>query len=156
VPVRRFTTLLVDLDGTLLEVEMRGFLEAFFPLAAARFGGPAEAPRISEAMNKAAQAMSEARDGARTVDCIFLESFAPAVGCTAEEVREMFASFYRGEFENLRRLVRPVPGARPAWRRALSLGCQLVLATKFPSSSSTRSRPGCAGGLSAVPSFFAW
>jgi FMN phosphatase YigB (HAD superfamily) len=35
----RYRTLLLDLDGTLLDVEMRGFLEAFFPLAAARFGG---------------------------------------------------------------------------------------------------------------------
>jgi FMN phosphatase YigB (HAD superfamily) len=155
VPRRRFTTLLVDLDGSLLEVEMRGFLEAFFPLAAARFGGPGEAPRISEAMNKAALAMSEARDGTRTVDYIFLESFAPAVGCTVEEVREMFSSFYRGEFESLRRLVRPVPGARAFVERALSLGCQLVLATNpvfFLDAIHARMRW---AGLSAVPSFFA-
>ena len=77
----RFTTLLLDLDGTLLDVEMRSFLEAFFPLAAARFGGPAERRRISQAMGEAARAMMEARDGARTVDLVFLETFAAAVGC---------------------------------------------------------------------------
>ena len=125
----RFTTLLLDLDGTLLDVEMRSFLEAFFPLAAARFGGPAETHRISQAMTEAARAMMEARDGARTVDLVFLESFAAAVGCTPAEVRTTFAAFYREEFERLHRLVRPVPGARAFVVGALGLGCELVLAT---------------------------
>jgi len=153
--VPRFATLLVDLDGTLLDIEMRGFLEAFFPLAAARFGGPGEAPRITEALGAAARAMSEALDGARTVDHVFLESFAPAVGRPAGQVREMFSSFYRGEFESLRRLARPVPGARAFVERALGLGCQLVLATNpvfFLDAICARVRW---AGLSAVPSFFA-
>lgn len=125
----RFTTLLLDLDGTLLDVEMRSFLEAFFPLAAARFGGPGEARRISQAMGEAARAMMAARDGARTVDLIFLESFAAAVGSSPAEVRATFAAFYRKEFERMHRLVRPIPGARAFVVAALGLGCELVLAT---------------------------
>lgn len=125
----RFTTLLLDLDGTLLDVEMRSFLEAFFPLAAARFGGPGEVPRISQSLGEAARAMMAARDGARTLDLVFLESFAAAVGCSPAEVRRRFAVFYREEFERLRRLVRPVPGARAFVVGALGQGCELVLAT---------------------------
>ena len=56
--------------------------------------------------------MMEAHDGARTVDLVFLETFAPAVGRTTAEVRTTFAAFYREEFERLHRLVRPLPGAR--------------------------------------------
>ena len=125
----RFTTLLLDLDGTLLDVEMRGFLEAFFPLAAARFGGPGETHRIAAAMTEAARAMFAALDGARTLDLVFLESFAPAVGRAPEEVRASFEEFYRDEFERMRRLVRPHPGARDLVEHALGLGCELVLAT---------------------------
>jgi len=125
----RFTTLLLDLDGTLLDVEMGSFLEAFFPLAAARFGGPGETHRISQAMREAALAMMEARDGTRTVDLVFLEIFAAAVGCTPVEARRTFAAFYHQEFERLHRLVRPIPGARDFVVGALSLGCELVLAT---------------------------
>lgn len=125
----RYTTLLLDLDGTLLDIEMRGFLGAFFPLAAARFGGPGEMRLISQAMGEAARAMMEARDGARTVDHIFLETFAPAVGRTPAEVRATFAAFYHEEFERMRRLVRPIPGARDFVLGALELGCELVLAT---------------------------
>lgn len=125
----RFTTLLLDLDGTLLDVDMRSFLEAFFPLAAARFGGPGETRRIAQAIGEAARAMMEARDGARTVDLIFLERFAPAAGRTPAQVRAGFAAFYREEFERMRRFVRPLPGARAFVDGALGLGYELVLAT---------------------------
>lgn len=125
----RFTTLLLDLDGTLLDVDMREFLDAFFPLAAARFGGPGETRRIAAALADAARAMMLAVDGARTVDRLFLERFAPAVARTPDAVRESFAAFYREEFERMNVLVHPVPGARPLVERALALGCELVLAT---------------------------
>ena len=125
----RFTTLLLDMDGTLLDVEMRCFLEAFFPLAAARFGEPAQTPRIAEALAAAAQAMAAARDGARTVDHVFLESFGAAVGRTTAAVRTAFSAFYRDEFERLSRLVRPLPGARAFVDAALERGYELVLAT---------------------------
>ena len=126
---RRITTLLLDLDGTLLDVEIGAFLEVFYPLAAARFGAPGEARRIIRAMACAARLMMQARTGARTVDHVFLEAFAPAVGATPEEVRETFAVFYREDFERLRRLVRPLAEARPLVERALELGFELVLAT---------------------------
>lgn len=126
---RRYTTLLLDLDGTLIDVEMRSFLEAFFPLAAARFAPPGESGRITRALNLAVRAMMLAVDGARTVDHVFLESFAPAVGGTPDAVRESFAEFYRGEYQQLRRLVAPVPGARALLELALARGCELVLAT---------------------------
>ncbi|HWR98090.1 MAG TPA: HAD family hydrolase [Candidatus Methanoperedens sp.] len=128
-PAPRYGALLLDLDGTLLDVEMSGFLEAFFPLAASRFGGPRELPRITRALGAAARAMSLAGDGARTVDLIFLETFAPAVGFTADQARAVFEDFYREEFERLRRLARPAPGARALVDRALALGIELVLAT---------------------------
>jgi FMN phosphatase YigB (HAD superfamily) len=125
----RFSTLLLDLDGTLLDVDMPGFLAAFFPLAAARFGGPDQAQSIALAMNAAARAMMLATDGARTVDLVFLEAFAAAVERTPAAVRAEFARIYREEFEQLRPLVRPLPGARVFVLEALGRGCELVLAT---------------------------
>jgi FMN phosphatase YigB (HAD superfamily) len=125
----RFGALLLDLDGTLLDVEMRSFLEAFFPLAAARFGGPQEQEVIAGAMGAAARAMALAADGARTVDHVFLESFAPAVDLTPDQVRAVFEEFHREEFGQLRRLARPAPGARDLVERALARGIELVLAT---------------------------
>jgi beta-phosphoglucomutase-like phosphatase (HAD superfamily) len=97
-PAPRFGALLLDLDGTLLDVEISSFVEAFLSLAAARFGGPADEPRIVRAMGAAARAMALAADGARTLDHIFLETFAPAVDLAPEQVRAVLEDFYRGEF----------------------------------------------------------
>ena len=128
-PARRAPpALLLDLDGTLLDVEMGPFLDAFFSLAAARFGGPGETRRIAQAMTDAARLMFGG-DGERTLDRIFLDSFAPAVGLAPEEVRTRLDRFHHGEFERMRRLVRPVPAARALIDRALALGIELVLAT---------------------------
>jgi len=44
------TTLLFDLDGTLLDIDMPAFLKAYFSHAGRRFGSPAELPRITPAM----------------------------------------------------------------------------------------------------------
>ena len=125
----RVTTLLLDLDGTLLDIEMRMFLEAYFPLAARRFGALADTPRITQLLAEAARALFDARDGERTVGSVFLETLAPGVGCTPAEVRDTFAAFYRDEFEGLGRLAHPIPGARAFVERALRLGYELVLAT---------------------------
>ena len=127
--MRRPGALLLDLDGTLLDVEMRSFLEAFFPLAASRFGPAREGVRIARALGAAARAMALAADGARTVDHVFLESFAPAVGLTPDQARAVFEDFHRDEFEQLARLAGPAPGARDLVDRALAAGVELVLAT---------------------------
>jgi len=127
--IRRPGALLLDLDGTLLDVEMSSFLEAFFPLVASLFGPPREGARIARALGAAARAMSLAADGARTVDLVFLESLAPAVGLTPDQARAVLEDFHRDEFEQLARLARPAPGAREFVDRALATGVELVLAT---------------------------
>jgi len=126
--VPSFTTLLLDLDGTLLDVEMQSFLEAFFPLVAARFAAPGDSRRVAQAMSDAARAMW-ASDGASTLDWVFLEAFAPAVGLTPDQVRGVLEDFHQVQFERMRRLVRPISGARALARRAANLGIELVLAT---------------------------
>jgi HAD superfamily hydrolase (TIGR01549 family) len=121
--------LLLDLDGTLLDVEISSFVEAFLELAASRFGAPADEPRIVGALGAAARAMALAGGGDRTLDHVFLETFAPAVDLTPGQVRAVFEDFYQGEFERLRGLTRPAPGARALVERALALGVELVVAT---------------------------
>lgn len=125
----RITTLLLDLDGTLLDVEISGFVEAFLSLAARRFGGPADESRIIRALGAAARAMARAGGGDRTLDHVFLESLARAVDLTPDQVRAVFDDFYRNEFERLRGLTRPAPGARTLVDRAMARGIELVVAT---------------------------
>jgi FMN phosphatase YigB (HAD superfamily) len=108
---------------------MAAFLEGFFTLAARRFGAPGETRRVAGAMHAAARVMFGHCERGRTLDEVFLAAFAPAVGLPAEEVRARLASFFREEYGRMRRLVRPVPAARPLLEHALGLGLELVLAT---------------------------
>lgn len=125
----RLTTLLFDLDGTLLDVDMTAFLGAFFPLAAGRFGTAAERQRIVDALIAAARLMMTTRAGDRTLDEVFLASFSREVGRSPEETRQIFAAFHREEFERMHRLTRPFADARPLLDRARAFGYELVIAT---------------------------
>jgi FMN phosphatase YigB (HAD superfamily) len=123
------STLLFDLDGTLLDIDMPAFLKAYFSLAGRRFVSPPELPRLTPALAAAARKMAAYRAGTHTLDRVFLEAFSPAVKRLPIEVRGVFTAFHRAEFEQLRRLTAPRPAARPLLERALALGYELAIAT---------------------------
>jgi len=123
------TTLLFDLDGTLLDIDMPAFLKAYFSLAGRRFVSPPDLPRLTPALAAAARKMAAYRAGIHTLDRVFLEAFSPAVKRLPIEVRGVFTAFHRAEFEQLRRLTAPRPAARPLLERALALGYELAIAT---------------------------
>jgi FMN phosphatase YigB (HAD superfamily) len=123
------STLLFDLDGTLLDIDMPAFLKAYFSLAGRRFVGPPELPRITPALAAAARKMGAYRAGTTTLDRVFLEAFSPAVKRLPIEVRGIFTEFHRAEFEQLRHLTAPRPAARPLLEMALAFGYELAIAT---------------------------
>ena len=123
------STLLFDLDGTLLDIDMPAFLKAYFSLAGRRFVSPSELPRITPALAAAARKMAAYRAGTHTLDRVFLEAFSRAIKRPPIEVRGVFTAFHRAEFEQLRRLTAPRPAARPLLEMALELGYELAIAT---------------------------
>jgi FMN phosphatase YigB (HAD superfamily) len=124
-----YTALLFDLDGTLLDIHMPAFLEAYFPLLAPRFGLGGDVGRFREILFESVRLMMHSRDGHRRLDRVFLDSFAPRVAMTEKAVLEAFGDFHREDFDGLRRLTRPLPAARPLLEGALSRGYTLALAT---------------------------
>jgi FMN phosphatase YigB (HAD superfamily) len=123
------STLLLDLDGTLLDIDMPAFLKVYFSLAGRRFVSPLELPRITPALAAAARKMAAYRAGTHTLDRVFLEAFSRAIKRPPIEVRGVFTAFHRAEFEQLRRLTTPRPAARPLLERAMALGYELAIAT---------------------------
>jgi FMN phosphatase YigB (HAD superfamily) len=123
------TTLLFDLDGTLLDIDMPAFLKAYFSLAGRRFASPPGLPRVTPALAAAMRKMTLYRAGKRTLDRVFLEAFSPAIKRAPIEVRGAFSAFHHAEFEQLRRLTAPRPAARPLLELALALGYELAIVT---------------------------
>jgi FMN phosphatase YigB (HAD superfamily) len=124
-----FSSLLFDLDGTLLDVHMPSFLDAYFPLLAPRFGAEDDIPAFKRALIESVRLMLQNRSPDRPLARIFLESFAVARGMTPGGVRAVFHDFHRLDFDRLRPLTRPFHEARPLLEKALSLGYQLAIAT---------------------------
>ena len=123
------TTLVFDLDGTLLDIDMPAFMKAYFSLACRRFVRPPELPRITPAMAGATRKMAACRNGTHTLDRVFLKAFSPAVKRPPIDVRGVLTAFHQTELEQLRRHTAPRPAARPLLETALALGYELAIAT---------------------------
>ncbi len=126
---KTFSSLLFDLDGTLLDVHMPSFLETYFPCLAPRFGAENDVPSFKKELLDAVRLMLQNKRDDRPLARIFLESFAAARGMTPESADAVFRDFHRHDFDRLRPLTRPFPEARPLLEKALSLGYELAIAT---------------------------
>lgn len=123
------STLLFDLDGTLLDISMPSFLEGYVRLLSPRFGFGDDVRRFGEILFGSVRLMLHSRDGKRTLDRIFLEDFSPRVDMTEEAVLAAFGVFNREDMEDLRRLTKGLPAAGPLLEKALTLGYDLAVAT---------------------------
>ena len=127
--------LLVDLDGTLLGLDIDRFLPVYLQQLAAFVGEAIRLPDFSPRLMAAVGAMVARRDGQQTNEAAFYETFRrglpPEVSAQCDEV---FLAFYRDVFPTLRQHTRPVPGARAFVTTARRRGLHLVLATSpvFP------------------------
>lgn len=123
------TTCLFDLDGTLLDVHMPSFLEAYFPLLAPHFGAESDVTAFKSLLISAVRQMMHNRNEQRRLSQVFLDAFTPHVDMTEIAVLNTLRRFHENEFEELRPLTRPFPEARPMLEKALALGYRLALAT---------------------------
>ena len=137
---------LFDLDGTLLHVNTRAFIEAYIRLLAKWFAGRVEPGRFVRQLTEATQAMMDNRDPSRTNREVFAQAFYGPLGLTEASAADHLAEFYAREYPTLQTLTRSDPTARRAVLAALNRGLQAVLATNpiFPETA-IRQRMGWAG-----------
>ncbi len=130
---RRVTTVLFDLDGTLIESRMHLFLPAYYDgLHACVSQLIAREPFIAH-LRRATRAMVE-NDGRATNEEVFSAAFYPLAGRSREELQPLFDRYYESGYASLRRLTSRIPGAVETVRLASDLGLRLALATNplFP------------------------
>lgn len=136
-PSRRpeLTTLLFDLDGTLVLMERRRRLaEArFVGRVTRRFAGAAAPWRLKEAVKEAVE-RQQSHLSDRTNFEVFLDALAPYTRLTRPDLEARVRAALTEDFAVLRGLFRGAAGAREALLEARALGYRLVLATNpmFP------------------------
>lgn len=128
--------LLFDLDGTLIDIDMRIFLKEYFREIGEHFSCLLCPRHLVDSLNASTRAMIENREKDKTNQEVFWEDFLPRVNLDEELVRNKIDEFYRHRFGKLKAFTNPRGEAGEAVETALELGYQLVMATNpvFPSS----------------------
>lgn len=128
---------LFDLDGTLLDLDLSGFLRRYFSaleqVAEPLFDTSTERSSFMKALNSAVGAMMTSHPG-RTNQTVFFEDLHARTGIDLEAHWPMFEDFYAGVFPSLMGDARPAKGGRRAVMTALDLGLRVAIATNpiFP------------------------
>ncbi|MDO4317693.1 MAG: HAD family hydrolase [Lachnospiraceae bacterium] len=128
------TTILLDLDGTLLPMEQEAFVQAYFKLLAAKMAPHGYDPkRLVEAIWTGTKAMV-GNDGSRSNEEAFWNCFADIFGEKVRDDLPLFDEFYREDFQKAQSACGHTPEAAAliAWLK--ERGYRLVLATNpiFP------------------------
>ncbi len=128
------TTLLFDLDDTLLGNDMGTFLPAYFGRLASYFSGAAGGERLVPELLTATQAMIANTDPERRLIDVFTDCFSQGTGWALEEFWPRFEQFYAGTYRELQSITTPRPEARQVVEWAFARGYQVAVATSplFP------------------------
>ena len=140
------TTILFDLDGTLLPMDQEHFVKAYLGGLARKAASRGYDPtKIPEHIWKATGAMYK-NDGSLLNEEVFWDAFSLLCGRNARADIPLFEDFYRSEFQEFRRVCGFDHRAPEAIRVVKSLGYRVALATNplFPAIA-THSRARWAG-----------
>jgi FMN phosphatase YigB (HAD superfamily) len=135
--MKNYTTLLLDLDGTLLDIEVSFFLGPMVETMHNCFRDILDMDRFRRGLFGGTKAiMVEPRSDGETNRDGFNRTFSTFTGMDIPEIDKRFRQFYNDVFPTLSRYGRPVIGASEFISRAEEEGYTLCLATNpiFPTS----------------------
>lgn len=127
------TTLLFDLDDTLLGNDMGTFIPAYFEQITRHFP-TADPQRLINALMSGTRAAIANRDASHNLSDILYQRLFPAMDWVVAEWLPRFDEFYRTRFTHLRSLTERRPTARALLEWAIAAGYEVVIATSplFP------------------------
>ncbi len=123
------STVLFDLDGTLIHMEQDAFLKAYFHHITAHFAAKGYDPELFfRSLYQSVGAMLK-NDGKDYNNTLFWNTFASLYGkCVLQDTDE-FERFYDTDYEALRRFCGPKQGALQALNTIRGMGLSTVLAS---------------------------
>ena len=123
------TTILFDLDGTLLPMDQDVFIKAYMAGLTRKAAGQGYDPSQVPAAIWAGTAAMVKNDGSRTNEEVFWDTFAALCGRDAKQDMPIFEDFYRNEFQEIRHVCGCDPRSAEAVREIRALGYRVALAT---------------------------
>jgi FMN phosphatase YigB (HAD superfamily) len=125
--------LLLDLDGTLLDLEVGEFLSRYFHALDEAVAPQFPGVELVSAVLASTRAMQRPHPGSTNRD-VFNKDFGTRTGIDLAQRWPVFESFYRDVFPTLGSPYGPIPGGREAIAAARALGWRVAVATQpiFP------------------------
>jgi FMN phosphatase YigB (HAD superfamily) len=139
-------TLLLDLDGTLLDTNTDVFVPAYYAALAQNLRDVVPPDAMLGALRAGVTQMMQSHDAGRSLQQVFEAEFYPRLGVEPDPVRKRLTSFYQDVFPTLGTSTHTLPGAAELVDWAVSAGHSVALATDplFPMAA-TRERVRWAG-----------
>lgn len=134
VPPKDIKGILFDLDGTLLNIRMEAYIDAYIDGLARCFEDLADRMVFAEVLISSAYALLSNRDGEQTNEQFFLSLVASQLGIGREQMLERLQRFYRDGLTSLAELIRPFPQSRAIMQSCFDKNLKVALATNpvFP------------------------
>ena len=144
--MKKITTILFDLDGTLLPMDQDAFTADYFKRLAAKLAPHGYEPKAFHEALWAGVAAMVKNDGSCTNEEAFWNRFAGILGEHVRADEPIFAEFYRNEFQQVQASCGFNPAASETVQALKEMGYRLALATNplFPATA-TESRIRWAG-----------
>ena len=95
---QKYRALLVDLDGTLLEIDMLQFIPAFVACLEGYFAGFNIGDDFSRHLVAAINSVIDNRDPERTNEAVFFDEFCRRLQLPYGRIRPLVERFYQEEF----------------------------------------------------------
>ncbi len=129
-----YKTLLFDLDGTLLSMNMQEFVERYLNSVTTRFVHLFKPEEFVDHLLQSTQAMLMNKDPKKTNEEVFMENFLPRVRLPRQEITATFTEYYNTEFTSLQRYTKSEPLAKNIVEQAVAQNIEVVIATNpvFP------------------------
>ncbi|MGQ9780134.1 MAG: HAD family hydrolase [Bacillota bacterium] len=129
-----FNTVLFDLDGTLVNLDIEFFLHRYVEALAPRFAHLVSPAVFVRELFRWSQAMVENEDPSLTNLEVFWRGFSAAVGVERAVLEPIFTDFYSHDFPRLRPEGAKNPAARRLLETLVKKGYTIVIATNpiFP------------------------
>ncbi|MBO7169991.1 MAG: HAD family hydrolase [Clostridia bacterium] len=132
--MKRFSSVLFDLDGTLLPMDLKEFTDAYFSLLLGRLAKNGfDAKRAAHAIQSGIVRMV-ANDGSASNETAFWRAFEQSYGPLQDGDTLIFEAFYREEFPKLKGVCGFDPRAALCVEQARKVAHRVILATNplFP------------------------
>jgi len=127
-------TLLIDLDNTLLGNSMKTFIPAYLAALEEALSPYTDPSNVSPVLLAATEKMFQNNSPKSTLKKAFDHAFYPALGVSADDVKDLLAQFYREKFPSLEKLSQKRPEAIALIETGLRRGWNIAIATNpiFP------------------------